>query len=67
VLETLLRPIRERRAALAGDRAYVLDVVDQGTARARAVTDRVANDVRRAFALEPLPAYEPLVSHPGSR
>jgi tryptophanyl-tRNA synthetase len=67
ILDATLRPIRERRAALGNDRTHVLDVIAAGTARARGVTDRVANDVRRAFALDPLLPAAPAIrgSHPG--
>ena len=52
LLEQLIGPMRARRAALAGDLAYVRDVVRCGTARARLVSDETARDVRcRAFAL----------------
>ena len=56
VLEALISPIRERRRALAASAGYVRDILRDGTARARAVTDAVAADVRRAFALTPLGA-----------
>ena len=52
VLEALLAPIRGRRAELAGDRAYVMDVLRAGSERAEATVDAVLRDVRRAFALE---------------
>ena len=67
ILDATLRPIRERRALFGNDRTYVLDIIGAGTARARAVTDRVANDVRRAFALDPLPpaAHALRASHRG--
>ncbi|HEY4219091.1 MAG TPA: tryptophan--tRNA ligase [Gemmatimonadaceae bacterium] len=51
VLEAVIAPIRTRRAALLRDRALVHDILRDGTARARAVTDDVATDVRRAFSL----------------
>ena len=52
VLETLIAPIRARRAELAGDRVYVLDVLRAGSERANATTAAVLRDVRRAFALD---------------
>ncbi|HKN65795.1 MAG TPA: tryptophan--tRNA ligase [Gemmatimonadaceae bacterium] len=52
VLEQLVAPMRARRAALADDRAYVRDVLREGTARADEVTRRVLLSVRRAFALD---------------
>jgi len=52
VLEDLVAPIRARRAELARDRAYVVDVLRAGNERARAATDAVLRDVRGAFALD---------------
>src|SRR4051812_16170224 len=51
VLEQLIAPIRTRRAALAGDRGYVRDVLREGTARADDITHGVLRRVRHAFAL----------------
>jgi tryptophanyl-tRNA synthetase len=56
VLEAVISPIRERRRALAASPEYVRGVLRDGTSRARAVTDAVAADVKRAFALTPLGA-----------
>jgi len=53
VLDSLLAPIRARRAQLAGDRAYVMDVLRAGSARASDTTEAVLRDVRAAFALDP--------------
>lgn len=54
VLETLIAPIRARRDALMTDRTFVREVLRDGTRRARAITQEVTNDVRRAFALAPV-------------
>ena len=51
VLQALLAPIRERRAAAAGAPDVVDDILRRGTARAREVAARVLADVRGAFAL----------------
>ena len=51
VLEALIAPIRARRAALAEDRGYVEDVLQAGTAAARATAAAVLADVRDVFAL----------------
>ena len=51
VLEQVVAPIRARRAALARDRAYVREVLREGTARAHEVTGVVRRLVRQAFAL----------------
>ena len=53
LLQALLAPIRERRAALAGDPGAVLDVVRQGSERARETAAAVLDDVRRLFHLAP--------------
>lgn len=52
VLEALVAPIRARRAELAHDRGYVLDVLRAGSERAAAITEAVLRDVRKAFALD---------------
>jgi tryptophanyl-tRNA synthetase len=51
VLEQLIAPIRARRAALAGDRSYVREVLREGTERADEITHAVLRSVRHAFAL----------------
>ena len=51
VLEQLIAPIRARRADLARDRAYVRQVLREGTGRAEEVTGAVRRSVRGAFAL----------------
>jgi tryptophanyl-tRNA synthetase len=52
VLDALVSPIRARRAELAGDRAYVIDVLREGSARADETTKALLRDVRGAFALD---------------
>ena len=52
VLDALLAPIRARRAELAGDRAYVIEVLRAGSERADTATRAVLGDVRGAFALD---------------
>jgi tryptophanyl-tRNA synthetase len=51
VLESLIAPIRARRAALARDPAYVADLLRTGSERANATTEAVLRDVRSAFGL----------------
>lgn len=51
VLEAVVAPMRERRAALERQRGYVRDVLREGTARADAVTRGVLEEVRGAFVL----------------
>ena len=51
VLQDLLTPIRERRAAYARDPDYVLDVIRDGTGRGRAVTQATLEEVRAGLGL----------------
>src|SRR5512142_1695969 len=51
VLEQVIAPMRARREALADDRAYLREVLRDGTDRADAVTRAVLRTVRQAFAL----------------
>jgi tryptophanyl-tRNA synthetase len=51
VLEQVVAPMRARRTALASDRAYLRQVLRDGTERADAVTRSVLRAVRQAFAL----------------
>jgi tryptophanyl-tRNA synthetase len=52
VLEALVGPIRARRAELARDPSYVIDVLRAGSERANVTTDAVLRDVRAAFELD---------------
>jgi len=52
VLEAVIAPMRVRRAELARDRTYVMDVLRAGSERAAATTEAVLRDVRGAFALD---------------
>ena len=52
VLERVIAPMRARRAALANDRAYVREVLRDGTARADDITRSVLRAVREAFGLD---------------
>ncbi|MBW8838792.1 MAG: tryptophan--tRNA ligase [Gemmatimonadetes bacterium] len=52
VLEALVSPIRARRAELARDRGYVMDVLRAGSERANVTTEAALRDVRGAFALD---------------
>lgn len=56
ILQELLEPIRTRRDAAAADPAAIERMLQLGTARTRATAAQVLNDVRRVFALEPIPA-----------
>jgi tryptophanyl-tRNA synthetase len=51
ILQALLAPIRERRTALARDRAYVLDVLREGTMRAQRLTQATLDELRSALGL----------------
>lgn len=51
VLQDLLAPIRARRAAYAADPGQVLQVIRDGTARARAVTEGTKEEIMQALGL----------------
>jgi tryptophanyl-tRNA synthetase len=51
VLETLLAPIRERRAECARYPDYVLDILREGTMKARAVTQATLEEVREGLGI----------------
>jgi tryptophanyl-tRNA synthetase len=51
VLEDVIAPMRERRAALVSDRSSVREALRDGTARANETTHSVLRDVRDAFSL----------------
>ena len=50
-LQAPARPIRERRAQLARHPDYLLEVLRQGTERARAVTQLTLDEVRAGLGL----------------
>ena len=51
ILQELIAPIRTRRAQLAEDQGYVLDVIRAGTDRARERTEATKRDVVSALGL----------------
>ena len=51
VLQELLKPIRERRAAVSRDPGYVFDVLRSGTAKARAITQSTLDELRDGLGL----------------
>ncbi|GAB1380824.1 tryptophan--tRNA ligase [Pararhodobacter aggregans] len=51
ILQTLLAPIRARRAQLATDPGHVVEVIRQGTARARERTEATRQEVVAALGL----------------
>ena len=51
VLQALLKPIRERRAAVSNDLGYVIDVLRSGTSRARAITQSTLEELRDGLGL----------------
>jgi tryptophanyl-tRNA synthetase len=51
VLQDLLKPIRERRAAVSNDLRYVLDVLRSGTSKARAITQSTYDELRDGLGL----------------
>ena len=69
VLQAFLEPIRVRRARFAADPGYVLDVLRDGTRRAKERTEATLDAVREAlglFDLTPAPAPSGALSAPGS-
>lgn len=50
-LQELIKPIRERRLALAQDRGYVLQMLKQGTEKAREVAAKTTSEVKAALGL----------------
>jgi tryptophanyl-tRNA synthetase len=51
VLQEMLAPIRARREELAKDRGYIMQVLKDGTAAAREVAARTADEVKAALGL----------------
>jgi len=51
ILQSLLQPIREERQRLINDKAYLLNVIEQGTRQAREVTQRKLNELKSALRL----------------
>ncbi len=51
ILQAVIGPVRERRAALSRDRDFVVDVVRAGTMKARDVTERTKEEVFSALGL----------------
>lgn len=52
VLEAQFAPIRERRAHFAQDKAAVMEILRQGSLKARAVAAQTLSDVRKAIGVE---------------
>lgn len=50
-LQELLKPIRERRLALAEDRGYILQMLKEGTQKAREVAAKTTAEVKAALGL----------------
>ncbi|HRY29677.1 MAG TPA: tryptophan--tRNA ligase [Elusimicrobiota bacterium] len=51
LMDPALRPFRERRAALEGDRGAVWKVLEEGNAKARQAARRTLDEVKRAMGL----------------
>jgi tryptophanyl-tRNA synthetase len=51
ILQDLLAPIRARREELATDRGYILQMLKEGTMKAREVAARTTDEVRAALGL----------------
>jgi len=52
VLESFLKPIRERRVEFAKDKAHVMQILKKGTERARNVAAQTLSEVKEAMKLE---------------
>lgn len=50
-LQELIRPIRERRQALAEDRSFVIETLKQGTEKARTIAAHTLSQVKHALGL----------------
>ena len=50
-LQELIRPIRERRLALAEERGYILQILKEGTEKARSVAAITTAEVKAALGL----------------
>jgi tryptophanyl-tRNA synthetase len=50
-LNEFLQPLRERRVLFAADKAYVEEIIAEGTARAREIAAKTLADVKRAMKL----------------
>jgi tryptophanyl-tRNA synthetase len=51
VLQEMLAPIRARREELAQDRGYIMQMLKEGTTRAREVAAKTADEVKAALGL----------------
>ena len=51
VLENLLNPIRQRRAEYANDKAQVLQMLKDGTDKARETTSQTLKEVKEAMGI----------------
>jgi tryptophanyl-tRNA synthetase len=51
ILQELIAPIRERREELAKDKGQVLQILKEGTFKAREVAAQTMDEVRKALGL----------------
>lgn len=51
ILQELLQPIREKRAQLINDKAYLLQVIKEGSDKAKEVTQQKLDEVKRGLGL----------------
>jgi len=51
VLQEMLAPIRARREELAQDKGYIMQMLKEGTFRAREVAAKTADEVKAALGL----------------
>jgi tryptophanyl-tRNA synthetase len=52
IMQELLGPIRERREEFAKDKGQVMEILRQGTMRAREVAARTTDEVKSAIGLK---------------
>ena len=52
VLENFIKPIREKREEFAKDPKFVMDILQEGTRRAREVAKQTMTEVRKAIKID---------------
>jgi tryptophanyl-tRNA synthetase len=52
ILQSFLEPVRQRRAELAKDPAFVMQILKEGTEKAQRVAENTKNKVRRAMGID---------------
>ncbi|MBR6337051.1 MAG: tryptophan--tRNA ligase, partial [Ruminococcus sp.] len=52
VMQETLKPIRERRAQYEGDKGYLLEILNKGTATAVELSNKTVAEVRAAIGID---------------